>query len=671
MRHSVIMIQYSPNNYAFYNVLSYCSAAIEALRKELADLKLQMMRNVERSDSIPRTPSSHSHSTFKGPPSPPITACRLNSHEYPPSSSQPKLLTREFSNNPSASSLPLHGIRTPSSHHTLTNGGRSSQMTTTSLTTNNTHANMPSSQHSLTNGGRSSMTTLITNNTDTDTPSHSSKSTTSPSHTYSSQGSSTTAVTKEDLTPKSSPSSSRQPSSIRLSTPALSSYASLKSTPIPTPQHSVTGHTMSGASYRRPNSITSGRYDAGPRSPSNGYASSINASDQLLSQEPGYDGSSDHYESDRVRYYHSSQPSSVATAPSIIRRLSSRGSVSHYRPPTYEEASVIPPYSNRATANSSFVAPTTILSAPIEPSDTKGCAIEVDPNVAGCVNDNTCCHCGERTEQASSNNNVTRSSHGTAAQRQVHAPIYNANPSHEQSESDHSAGSRGARVDSVVRSDHEMGHGPRVQSKDVSNVTSFNGAQTPMATSTPSRRSAVLNMRHIHAQAPYDAREKLNERFKASRDLPERENTAGMPAPSLHNNIPASRSRPMASNENNFQRYSSTAASLSPQNQRKRSDEGYMVYSTHSSPARSHVHGYSSGVSSNAQSSPGRGYSNARRASSPALYASARKKSYGKRIVKEHVRARHSENIGRYSEDSSSDSSEERHHDGDAYLSTE
>ena len=747
------MIHDWPDSYVFHNVLLYCSAAIESLRKELADLKLQMMRNVKHLDSSSRTPSLHSHSTIKRPPSPTMTTSRLNSCE---SSSQPKLLTRVASSNSSASSLPPHRIETPSSHRTLTNGGRSSQMTTStstnnthsntpsshhaftnggqlsqmttnnthpnapsshhtlanggrsshmasaSLISNNTHPNTPSSHHTLTNGGRSSQMSLITNNTDPDTlsshhsltnswrssqhtlpndgrssqhtitnggqfsqmiatsltscttntstPSHSSKSATSLSHTHSSQGSSTTAVTKAGLTPNSSPGGSRQPSSIRLSTPALSSFASLKSTPLPTPQHSEIGHTMSGASFRRPSLIASGR---GPRGPSNGYASSSNAPDQ-----PGYCGSAlDHNESDHVRYPYSSRPTSIATVPStIIRRQSTRGSINRYRPPSYDEARMIPSYSNRATANSSSIPPSA-MSAPLEPSDIEGCATEIGNSVAECTNNNACHHCGERTTQVTSRNG-TRSSHGSMTHRQIYAPSYNANSLREWSQNHHNAESGGTQVDTghaLVQSDHEMGHGPYARSGDTSNMTSFNGPQTPMATSTPSRRNAVLNARHIHAQTPHCARDKLSERFKASKEPTDRENAARTGVPASSKNIPTSASR-----ENDFRRYSSTAASHSPQSERK-DNEDFTVYSTHSSPARSHAHGYSSGASLSAQSSPGRGYSNStRRASSPALYSNARRKSYyGERIVREHGRARHS---GDYPEVFSSDSDEERRH---------
>ena len=665
--------------------ISYCSAAIEALRKELADLKLQMMRNVKHSDSVPRTPSlhshnsiprspsSHSHSTIKGPPSPTVTTSRLTSREYPSNSSQPKLLGREFSSYPSASNLPLHRIETPSSNHALTNGRRSSQMTTTSLITNSIHANVLSSQNTLTNGGRSSpmsTTTLTTNDINTDTPTHSSKSTTSPTHTYSSRGSSTTAVTKVDLTPKSSPSTSRQPSSVRLSTPALSSYATLKSTPVPTPQHSVTGRTTSEASFHRPNSIASGRYNAGPRVPANGYASSSNASGHHVNQVPRYDSASDQYDNDSVRYHPSSQATSDATAPSTIRRMNARGSVNHYRPPTYEEAKMIPSYSNRATANSSFVVPSAI-SVPVEPSDTKGCATEIDPGVAGCTSDNGCPYCGDRDAQVS--RNESRSSYGSTTHRQVYAPSNNTNHLHKQSQSHHSDEIRGARVDtanSLVQSDHDTGQRPYVGSVSASSVMSFNGAQTPMATSTPSRRNAVLNSRHIHAQAPYYARDKLSERFRTSRDSSEGENTRGAGIPTS-SNIPT---KSVASNKNTFPRYSSTAASRSPPNEGKRLSEDYTIYSTHSSPVHSCASGYSSGVSSSAQSSPGRGYSNTRRASSPALYTTAHKKSYREQIVKKPSRVRHSDNnIGGYSEDSSSDNGEERYLDRyqDAYTSSE
>ena len=570
---------------------------------------------------------------------------------------------------------------TASSHHALTDGGQSSQMTTT------TNMNTASSHHALTDGGRSSQittTTLTTNNTDTNTPSHSLESTFSPAHTtYSRRGSSTTAVTKVGVTPKSSPgNSSGQLSSVCLSTPALSSYASLKSTPIPTPQHSVTGHTMSVGSFRRPSLITHSVVTHGP---SNGYPSSSNASDQLTSRVPGYDYSaSDQYENDRMEYYHSSRPTSVATAPSTIRRITTRGSVNQCRPPSYEQARMIPPESNRATANSSFVIPSAISAPPLEPSDTEGRATENVPSVAVC-SDNACRHCGEKTARVSCKE--TRSSQGSTTQGRVYVPSYNANPSHEQSQQSHHSteSSRGAaQVDtanSLVQSDHEMGHGPyHVRSVGTSNVMSFNGAQTPMATSTPSRRDAVLNARHVHAQKPYYARDKLSERFKDSRDsreLSEGENEVagvGIPASSK---TAAGRSRPVASNQNTFPRYSSTPASHSPQNQRK-SSEDFTAYSTHSSPTRSQAQyycGYSSGVSSSAQSSPGHGYSSTRRASSPALYyTDARRKSYGERIVQEHGngKARHSDNnMGRYPEDSSGDSGEERNHDRNAYLSSE
>ena len=595
---------------------------------------------------------------------------------------------------------------TASSHHALTDGGRSSQMTTTTNTVSSHHAltdggrssqmttttNTVSSHHALTDGGRSSQittTTLTTNNIDTNTPSHSSESTTSPAHpTYSRRGSSTTAVTKVGLTPKSSPgNSSGQPSSVCLSTPALSSYASLKSTPIPTPQHSATGYVTSAASFHQPSSIASGRHNVVSCDPSNGYASSSNASDQLISRVPGYDGSaSDHYANDRMGYYHSSQPTSVSTAPSTIRRMTTRGGVDQYRPPSYEQARTIPSESNRATANSSFIVPSAISTVPLEPSDTEGRATENGPSLA-VSNDNAYRHCGEKTAQVSYKE--TRPSQQSLTQRRIYAPSYNTNPnpSQEQSQQSHpSTESRGApRVDmanSLLQSDHEMGHGPgpyHVRSVDASNVMSFNGAQTPMATSTPSRRDAVLNARHVHAQRPYYGRDKLSERFKDSRESSEGENkTAGVRIPASYD-TPACRSRPVASNQNTFPRYSSTpTAGRSPQNQRK-SSEDFTAHSTHSSPIRSQAQyycGYSSGVSSSVQSSPGHGYSSTRRASSPALYyTDARRKSYGERIVQErgNGRARHSDNnnMGRYSEGFSGDSDEERNHDRNVYLSSE
>ena len=444
---------------------------------------------------------------------------------------------------------------------------------------------------------------------------------------------------------------------------------------MPTPQHSVTGHTIvSDACFRRPNSTISGRY-VGPCGPSDGYTSSNDASSQLLSQVPGYDSASDHYESDRVRYYPSSQPTSVATVPSTIRRLSTRGSISHYyRPPTYEEASMIPSHSNRVIDNSSLAS--TAISAPIQPCDSEGCASETDSTVVG--HNAHFNNYDRRTAQISREG--IQSSDDSVTQGHIYASRYNANSSQEQSQ-DHlsNTGSRGAQIDTAislgsVQSDHEVGHRPYVRSVDASKVMSFNGTQTPMATSTPSRRSAVLNARHIHAQTPYDAREKLNERFKISRNLPERENSIGMPASSLHSNIRASRTRPnvdVPPTVTNSRRYSSISTSRSPRSQMKKCGEDFTVYSTHSSPARSHAHGYSSGVSSSVQSSPGCGYFNTRRASSPALYTNAHKESYGERIVKEHGRARHSDNRGGYPEDSSSDSGEERDHDGDAYLSSE
>ena len=592
------------------------------------------MRNVKRSDSIPKTPSLHSHFT-KGPTFSTITTSRLNSHDYLSSSSQPKLPSREFSNGPSASASSLRGSEAPSSHHTLT-GGRSSQMTT--------NAN---------------------------TPSQSAKSTISLSHTYFSQGDdSTTAVTNVDLTPRSSPS--RQSSSVRLSTPALSSFISLRSTPIPTPQHSMTGHTMSNASTR-PNSIANGRY-VGQRNPllNFGYASSY-TSDHPLSQVPGYDHASDHYESDNARYYHSSQSNSVATAPSTIRSLSNRGSVNQYQPPSYEEASMLESLSNVATLNSSLAS--AAITAPIqEPSDTEGCAAEIDPSLAGY--NNMCGNCGERTQFS---HNGTRSSDGSVTQRHnAYLHGSNVNPSHEQSQSHHSVGNRGAEVgtaNAIVQSDHEVhiGHGPQLRSKDVSRLTSFDGAQRPMATSTPSRRSAVLNTRH--AQTAEDTRERFDGRFKLPRDLPARENFTGVPAPSSSwNDIAASRARPnldVASSENNSPRYS-VASHYSPQ--RKKSDgENFAIYSTHSSPARSHTHGYrsGSGVSSSVQSSPGHGYSSARRASTPALYDGTRKKLSGGQIMDgRYDSARHSDYRVGHPEESSSDS-EGRYHNRDAYLSSE
>ena len=327
---------------------------------------------------------------------------------------------------------------------------------------------------------------------------------------------------------------------------------------------------------------------------------------------------------------------------------------------------MIPSLSNRAT-DSSSLAPSAV-SAPIQPHDSEGCPFEINSTVAG---QNARYHRDGRTAQVSCNDIESSDDSVTQGHTYAAPSFNNANPSHEQSQN---TGSRRAQADtaSTMQSDCEMGQGPYSRNRDTSKMMSFNGAQTPMATSTPSRRSAVLNARHIHAQTPYDAREKLNERFKLSRDLPERENSMRMPASSIHSNIPASRTRPNVDVPPTSRRYSSTSAGHSPQNQRKKNGEDLMVYSTHSSPACSHAHGYSSGVSSSVQSSPGRGYFNTRRASSPALYTNAHQKSYRERIVKDHGRVGHSDNRGGYPEDSSSESGEERyHHYRDAYLSSE
>ena len=264
----------------------------------------------------------------------------------------------------------------------------------------------------------------------------------------------------------------------------------------------------------------------------------------------------------------------------------------------------------------------------------------------------------------------TKSSDGSVTRKHfVYVHSCNASPSHEHGASHH--GHRGAQVhieeespDSLpnrpMHSDHEVGHKHQLRDRDFLRVMSFDGAQRPMATSTPSRRNTAMSSRHTQTRTPHKTRDGT---FKLSSNLTRRETVMGSSAPSLCKDADANANRTksnfgVGSAEYNPTRHSSSISSQSP---RKRGAEGYTA-ATHSSPAHSYTPVSSSGMTSSVHSSPAHGHSNVRRSRSPGVSASIHKRSYGRSAVDHHASRRQSSNRVRHPTDSSTGSEERYHH---------
>ena len=189
-------------------ILSLYSAAIEALRRELSDLKEHMMRNTKQQDegtgtlpySIPHTPSSHSHSTE-------VQQCQPSTASFHDTSSRHP----EGRNSSATTSLPPH----PPFHQTPSRQSSAGSRSSSSTVKPNLHS-LKLSQHSIVSAGQSSLE-------HTPLPSSCSLTTNSSSHqSLTNESSAATISHSQRVTNGGSVESFRSSSTILASTPSRS-----------------------------------------------------------------------------------------------------------------------------------------------------------------------------------------------------------------------------------------------------------------------------------------------------------------------------------------------------------------------------------------------------------------------------------------------------------------
>ena len=556
-----------------------------------------------------------------------------------------------------------------------------------------------SHHHSLAAGVQS--TQLI------DTPSHvHSLKSSSPSHSYTTPQtpSSVTLITaasakKTATTDFNSPISSpiRNPSSLKLSNPAL--LSSINSTPVPTPQHSTTSLAKSNA---RTNSDGLESHFSSDPSSNIVCVSGFTSDDHFQSETYNikspehYLGKEDGGDSTGHCYYPTQSNSLRSVPPSRISSFNDRSSLNQYRVPSYHSEQARsgvyvrresdgslsqhssghkPDMQDVRRSSSDVVRPD---SAPNK--SLNGASLE--QRVADCSHDNQslidqfCPNCRERAKKTSRYLNERRFSDCFVTDRHTASPYScgstcgssceekgnhkcvqngrkNLRGEVERNEVEESLAGQCTQTDPDVHGGQRRKFG----SSDFSQSISFSKTQRPMATSTPSRNT-VINSRLTQTRSPANGGDKSKGKVvNLARNVSKRGsfNTPCLPTSDDGTDTFVG----VASNKFNSLRQTPSVGSHSPK--RKRSTEMHAA-STQSSPTHSHVYGFNTDTFSSAHSSPALRHSDVRRASSPGSSASSHKmKAYRRVAVDDNRESQRTAYNVRLPTDTSSDSEESYH----------